>query len=482
MSAPAATRRPSRRPQGPNLVLIGAIAVTVLLIQVVVAYNASRQLPFVPTYNISVEVPDAAELSPQDEVRIGGARVGQVEKVSAVSGPGGRPFARLQLALDRDQQPLALDSRVEVRTRSLLGAKYLSLSPGRDVKGVPQGGTLPLARADAGFELDDAFRIFDAKTTKGIRGAVGGLGGALTGRGRDLNRLFEVGAQLLPPLQRTLDDLAAPSTRLGGFIHGAATFTRALEPVAPQLASLIGQAGATLDAVDRAGPALSATLARLPATETATTRALRKSLGVLDDTRALLADVRPGTRQLPRVAPHLATALEVAPAALRPQAGAPATVRLLGSALARLAARRGSLTGALRELTSAVVSLQPTLATFLAAQVTCNTLALWGRNLSSAVSQGDAAGNWFRGLSVISLQDAAQAAKPAATLNANPAPHINSQECEAGTEPYVSGGAHIGNPPGLQSTNVELTAPPQDVTARATRAGLLRRPPGVGGR
>ncbi len=476
---PRTTRRGTRRPEGPNLVLIGAVAVTVLMIQILVAYNATRGLPFVPTYNITVDVPDAAELAELDEVRIGGARVGQVDDVRAVTGPDGRPLARLKLKLDEAQKELPVDTRVEVRTRSLLGAKYLSLTPGKSDKGIPQDGRLTLTNADAGFELDDAFRIFDKKTTKGVRGAVGGFGGALAGRGAQLNQTLQSFSHLLPPAQRTLDALALPSTDLAGFIKGAATFSRALEPVAPELASFVDVGNQTFAAVDRAGPAVSSGLAIAPRAEASTTVALRKATRVLADTQGLLHDIRPGAAVLPSASRRLEAAIKAAPAALAPTTGATASIQRLGDALGRLAAGRFHLTGALRELTGAVISVRGTLGSFLPAQVTCNTLALWGRNLSSAVSQGNASGNWFRGMAVAGLSEGGQNAKPSSSLNANPAPNINSDECEAGTEP-IYGNGFVGNPPGKQTTNVDMTRPPQDATARAARAGLLRRPPGVG--
>ena len=61
-----------------NPVLIGAATILVVIVAVFLAYNANTGLPFVPSYRISAEVPNANSLVPGNEVRIGGVRVGMV--------------------------------------------------------------------------------------------------------------------------------------------------------------------------------------------------------------------------------------------------------------------------------------------------------------------------------------------------------------------------------------------------------------------
>ena len=43
-----------------NPILVGTVALLVTLVAVFLAYNANRGLPFVPTYQISVDLPNAA--------------------------------------------------------------------------------------------------------------------------------------------------------------------------------------------------------------------------------------------------------------------------------------------------------------------------------------------------------------------------------------------------------------------------------------
>ena len=57
-------------------VLVGAVTVLVTIVAVFLSYNANSGLPFVPTYDLKANLPNAAQLVKGFEVRIGGARVG----------------------------------------------------------------------------------------------------------------------------------------------------------------------------------------------------------------------------------------------------------------------------------------------------------------------------------------------------------------------------------------------------------------------
>jgi hypothetical protein len=43
--------------------MVGAVTVLILIVAVFLAYNANSGLPFVPTYRISAEVPNAAAMT-----------------------------------------------------------------------------------------------------------------------------------------------------------------------------------------------------------------------------------------------------------------------------------------------------------------------------------------------------------------------------------------------------------------------------------
>ena len=81
----------TRRSDSPfrNPIVIGAITLLITVIAVALAYNANTGLPFVPTYNLNVELPDAAGLNASDSVLVGGTRVGYIGGISPTTLPGG---------------------------------------------------------------------------------------------------------------------------------------------------------------------------------------------------------------------------------------------------------------------------------------------------------------------------------------------------------------------------------------------------------
>ena len=75
-------------------ILIGTVTVLITVVAVFLAYNANSGLPFVPTYEISADVPNAASLVEGNEVRSGGKRVGVIDRIVART-TSNRPYARL---------------------------------------------------------------------------------------------------------------------------------------------------------------------------------------------------------------------------------------------------------------------------------------------------------------------------------------------------------------------------------------------------
>ena len=128
-------------------VLIGAVTVLVTLVAVFLAYNANNGLPFVPTYNIKADLPSGANLVKNNDVRIGGERVGAVTDIQPVRHSDGSVSAVISMKLEKRVDPLPRDSTLIVRPRSALGLKYVEITPGQSQSGYEAGDTIPLAQA-----------------------------------------------------------------------------------------------------------------------------------------------------------------------------------------------------------------------------------------------------------------------------------------------------------------------------------------------
>jgi virulence factor Mce-like protein len=440
-----------------NPIITGAATVLIVVLGVFLAYNANSGLPLVPTYDVSVQVPDAARLVAGNEVRIGGRRVGTITRITPGQRRDGRVYATLALELEEAIGPIARDTIARVRPRSTLGLKYLELTPGRSKRTLAAGETLPLRQSRDRVELDQALTVFDAATRADLGGTVRGLSDGVAGRGRDVNAGI---AELRPVVRRAIPvmrTLAAPDTDLRGLIDGLEGAAAAVAPVSEELRGLVRGADATLGALDAARPGLDATLVEAPPTLTTSTRALRRITPVLGDAAALVRDLRPGTRLLPGTTRGLARFSRRGEPVLRRAIDLGAELEDTLETVGRLVAEPDTA-GAVRGLTKVVASLAPTLRAVKPFQVRCNYLGVWTRNASSTISEGDELGTWFRFIPVYQPTEVLQSAEPAPELHVTPYGNVDG-ECETGNEPYLPG-RRIGNPEGLQAGATETTTPP----------------------
>lgn len=440
-----------------NPILVGAATMLIAVVGVFLAYNANSGLPFVPTYNITANVPDAAELGPGNEVRIGGARVGVIASLRAEPGRDGHVYAKLGLKLNQGTPQLPVDTRVTVRPRSTLGLKYLELIPGRSRRTVASGGTLPERNAGRIVELDEVLNAFDKRAREGLTGVLDVAGPGVAGRGGDLNAALGDLRPLVTHLGPVMQMLAAPRTDLRGMIDGISSAATAVAPVTAQLGGLVTGAADTFGAIDRAGGALDQILAESPSTVATATRVAAAVRPVLTDAVALARALRPATPLLAPTTRRLAVVVETGTPVLRKAiATGPdleATLRALG-ALATDPATPVAVAG----LTEVVASLQPTLRWANPFQTVCNYLGLWTRNAASTISEGDENGTWFRFIPVYNVGQTLLAAKPAGDLHVTPYGRFHGV-CEVGNEGF-EGTQLIGHQQGSLPNRTETTTPP----------------------
>jgi virulence factor Mce-like protein len=476
-----------------NPILIGAVTILVMVVAVYLSYIAENGLPFAPTYSVKVDVPNADELVKNADVRVGGARVGQVLTITpeaAGTDPGYHaPFARLGLSLQRSLQPLPADTRYEIRIASVLGGKYLEILPGRErntaqTPALADGGTFQLGTSFNHnipvVDLDTAFKTFGPKTQQGIRNFSSELGDAFAGRGVQFNDSIYHLRQLIGPLDNLLRLFASPSTHLSRFISGAAATASAFAPVAPTFSALLSDGAVTFQALNNSN--LGQAIDQLPATESVGTTVLTNAQPVLVDAAAVVQELKPGAALLPlaaqrldqiiraatpvyKLAPELAGKLQTALDDVNKLASNPAaieTFNVLGNNdLATLGA-------------SAFVGLGAILESAAPAQLACNAEGIWAANFggpNNPLSEGDANGTWLRSLPVLDTGTLLQSATPAPNLHLNYYPNETSGNCTAGNEHYVTG-QNIGQPKSFSST-VPHTSPPSGVLALDKKAGLL---------
>jgi ABC-type transporter Mla subunit MlaD len=333
--------------------MVGAVTTLIVIVAVFLAYNANSGLPFVPVYRVSVEVPDAARLTNNNEVRIGGHRVGVVESIDAVqSGAGtttaqagtasegvgttGGAIAQLNLKLDESVGPLPRDSIFRVRYRSSFGLKYLEIVRGEGeaapegftFNGTDDGATCALPTDPQQFsssisdeaangcfqtqtEFDDINNTFDTETRINARANLEGYGNAFAARGTSLNDAINELEPLFSGLRPLTRMLTAPDTRFRRFFPELGDAARIVAPVAEVQAQLFTNMAIAFEAISSDPAALADTIAEGPPTLETGIRLLPNQRPFLREFTTLSRELRPGVNDLRATLPVLNDAIRV---------------------------------------------------------------------------------------------------------------------------------------------------------------------------
>jgi virulence factor Mce-like protein len=478
-----------------NPTLVGAVTVLIVIVAVFLAYNANTGLPFVPTYKITAQVPDGNALVDYNEVRVGGNRVGVVEKVRPYRLENGEVGARLDMKLDQRVKPVPVDSTLVIRTKSTLGLKYVELNLGDSDEGFAEGAVMPLSAATPEpVDLDDFFSMFDEKTRKSMNVNLAEFGAAFAGRGTQLNAAFGELPSLLRYAYPVTKLIADPKTDFRGFWRAMADTAAEVAPVAEQQASMFVNLDITFAAFARvARPYIQETIIKSPPTLDTVNRTLPEQRPFLRNSAEFFEELQPGAKALAKYSPVLARTLKIGIPVLRSTPRLNRQLPGFAQSLVDFQESPGAMDG-LRLVTKFNNLLRPGIHFIAPAQTTCNYLTLAIRNVASLASRHDGAGHgWFtilaftppgdglrppeRPTNVISGQASAPAAGPISSnfLNYNPYPNTAAPgqpfECEAGNERFRAGRLVIGNSPGTQSTTTDAQYRGQAKLPRIKRPG-----------
>jgi phospholipid/cholesterol/gamma-HCH transport system substrate-binding protein len=97
-------------------------------------------------YTVTVEFPSVGGLKPGSTVEIAGVEIGRVESIGLADYQ-----ARVVLRVNRDVK-LQEDSIASIKTKGLIGEKYVRISPGGSDKIIPPNGRIREVEAPVDFE------------------------------------------------------------------------------------------------------------------------------------------------------------------------------------------------------------------------------------------------------------------------------------------------------------------------------------------
>jgi len=186
-----------------------------------------------------------------------------------------------------------------------VGENYVTLTPGRSRTTLRDGSVLPLAQADDFVDVDQVMSVLQGQTRERARRLFQGLGGALRGRGDDLNAVVDGTAGALTHGSHVVRVLADDRRQVAQLVQQLGDLGSAIGSREAAIGQLGRQGTVAFRAIASRDSALRRLLAELPSTlgqvrRTTTTLhgVTRRATPVVANLAAALADVRPAVRNL----------------------------------------------------------------------------------------------------------------------------------------------------------------------------------------
>jgi virulence factor Mce-like protein len=481
--------------------LIGAVTTLIVVVAVFLSYNANNGLPFVPTYNIKVALPEGSGLQPANQVRIAGTRVGIVGSMKPHLDPRtGRVTAIAELKLEKKVEPLPADTKAIVLSVSAIGLKYLELEKGSSSSTIKAGHEIPVSQTKEPVDIDQLFNMFDEKTRTAIQQNTNNFGDGLAGRGLGLNETIHTLRPLLAHGVPVLRNLASPQTDLANFFPALERVSEQAAPVAQQQAEFFSEQDTFFKAFASVAKSLEeATEGGPPALEQAI-YSLPHEAAFTEKSTEFMRLLRPSAKALTTVAPPLGHAIAVGAVNL-------SEATKLNDALAESSvafqqfAENPVVTAGLEDFTQTLQYGNPLLAGLAPVQAYCNYITLTFRNLASLESENVGVGTVNRAGAKLAPLGPNNEGFPSAVpangpsiekaavgstaivdnnhLHLNPYPNVGGpgqpKLCEAGNEHYEVGKLVDGNNTAANVTNNrEFTSREQDVFGEKYPAATLK--------
>jgi phospholipid/cholesterol/gamma-HCH transport system substrate-binding protein len=130
-----------------NKTVIGAVGIATIVALLAGSFSIDKILGGT---EYKAEFTEAAGLKPEDEVRVAGVKVGKVLSVELAGD-------RVQVEFRAKGVELGDRTRADIRIKTLLGRKLLSLTPDGDGE-LEAGGVIPLERTTSPFDIAEAFQ------------------------------------------------------------------------------------------------------------------------------------------------------------------------------------------------------------------------------------------------------------------------------------------------------------------------------------
>jgi phospholipid/cholesterol/gamma-HCH transport system substrate-binding protein len=258
-----------------RVTVIAALLIAALGLTLVAGCGGSEE-----TYSLRLRVDDAAGLLKDQDVKIDGVRAGKITGVEL----GRDDKVEVGMELEKGASPVGKDAVARIRSVSVLGEKYVDLTPGNAADPAASGSWVTPSKNVTPVELDDVLDTLDAGTRSRLKLILAEGGVALTGRADEVRSFLELLPQGMDEVGDVLDQATADNASLRQVVDAGDSVIGTLARERRELGELIGEASAAFSTTADRRVALGRAVAETPSTLTQ----MRKSLALLETAAASL--------------------------------------------------------------------------------------------------------------------------------------------------------------------------------------------------
>jgi phospholipid/cholesterol/gamma-HCH transport system substrate-binding protein len=271
-------------------VAVAALALAVVLLAVLLLRGGG-------THEYDLVFQNAGQLVKDDDVQVGGRRIGSVRKITLTDDNR----ARVHVEIQEPYAPLRDGTKAVIRLTSLSGIanRYIALTPApNSAKRLDDGATLAAGSTTDVVDLDQVFNALDPKARKDLQGVIHGFAAQYQGRAQEAGRSAEYFNPFLSTSRRLVNQLTEDEGALTDFLVNSSRAVTAVAERRDDLADLVGNTNATAAAIGQENVALARALDLLPTTLRRANTTFVNLRATLDDLDVLVAESKPATRRL----------------------------------------------------------------------------------------------------------------------------------------------------------------------------------------
>jgi phospholipid/cholesterol/gamma-HCH transport system substrate-binding protein len=271
-------------------VAVAALALAIVIVAVLLLRGGG-------THQYDLLFQNAGQLVKDDDVQVGGRRIGSIRKITLTD----NNQARVKVEIQEPYAPLREGTQATIRLTSLSGIanRYIALTPApNSAKQLDDNTTLPVGSTTDVVDLDQLFNTLDPPTRKSLQGVIQGFAAQYQGKGPQAAKSAEYFNPFLSTSRRLVNQLTQDEGTLTDFIVNSSRAVTAVAEKRNDLADLVGNTNATARAIGSENVALARALGLLPTTLRRANTTFVNLRATLDDLDPLVAESKPATKRL----------------------------------------------------------------------------------------------------------------------------------------------------------------------------------------